>query len=319
VLGAREAGARAAGECEAGARAAGEREPSRARLLAAFAAIYGFWGATFLATRYAVDAVPPLLTIAVRCAGGAALIGGWLAWRGELERPTLAQWRTAAAAGAWLFLGCHAVIAWAEQRVPSGQAALYCTSIPLWTVALAAARERRAPSARVLGGLALGVAGVAVLVGGGTAVAPWRGAALVAGAFCWAAGSLVARDGARPTSAAQGTAMQLAAGAVIVLLGSVAAGEPGAWSPAQLTGRAAAALLFLVVFGTVLGFAAYTWLMRVRTPATVGTYAFVNPVVAVALAWAAGDEAASPRTALALALVLGAVALTWERGSARPR
>jgi drug/metabolite transporter (DMT)-like permease len=296
-----------------GAPPAAAAPASRAQLVAAFAAIYGFWGATFLATRYAVDAVPPLLTIAVRCAGGAALLAAWLAWRGRLERPTAAQWRTAAAAGAWLFLGCHAVLAWAEQRVPSGQAALYCTAIPLWTVALAAARERRRPTARVLGGLGLGVAGVAVLAGGGGAVVPARGLALVAGAFCWAAGSLVARDGARPASAAQGTAMQLAAGAAVVLAGSLAAGELAGWTPARVTGRAAAALVFLVVCGTVLGFAAYTWLMRVRPPATVGTYAFVNPVVAVALAWAAGDEAASPRTAAALALVLAAVVLTWER------
>ncbi|GJG88820.1 drug/metabolite exporter YedA [Gemmatimonadetes bacterium T265] len=295
--------------------------PSRLQVIAAFAAIYGFWGGTFLATRYAVHVVPPLLTIAVRCTGGAVVLGLWLAARGELVRPTAAQWRTAVVAGALLFLGCHAVMAWAEQRVTSGQAALYSTAIPLWTVALAAARERRRPSARVLGGLALGVAGVAVLAAAGAAgraagVVPGRGLALVAGAFCWAAGSLVARDGARVDSAVQGTAMQLAGGAAVLLLASAATGELAAWSPASLTARAAASLGFLVVCGTVLGFGAYTWLMRVRPPAMVGTYAFVNPVVAVVLAWLAGDEAASPRTAVALALVLGAVVLTWE--GARP-
>ena len=187
--------------------------PSRARVVAAFAAIYVFWGGTFLATRYAVHVVPPLLTIAVRCAGGAAVLALWLAWRRELVRPTGAQWRTAAVAGTALFLGCHAVVAWAEQRLPSGQAALYCTAIPLWTVALAAARERRFPPARIVVGLALGVAGVAALAathpgGGGAATLPSpelarRGLAIVAGAFCWAAGSLVARDGARPASAAR--------------------------------------------------------------------------------------------------------------------
>jgi len=297
------------------------RAPSRWQVIAAFAAIYGFWGGTFLATRYAVHVVPPLLTIAIRCTGGAIILTLWLAARGELVRPTPAQWRTAATAGALLFLGCHAVLAWAEQRVTSGQAALYSTAIPLWTVALAAVRERRRPSARVLGGLALGVAGVAVLaIGGptaaGPAVVPTRGLALIAGAFCWAAGSLVARDGARVASAVQGTAMQLAGGAAVLLLASLASGELAAWSPASLTTRAIAALGFLVVCGTVLGFGAYTWLMRVRSPATVGTYAFVNPVVAVALAWAVGDESASGQTVLALAFVLGAVLLTWE-GAAR--
>lgn len=295
--------------------------PSRARVTVGFAAIYGFWGGTFLATRYAVHVVPPLLTIGIRCAGGAILLTLWLAARGELVRPTPAQWRTALVAGALLFLGCHAVLAWAEQRVTSGQAALYSTAVPLWTVALAAVRTRQRPAARVLAGLVLGVAGVAVLVMGGPAAAgtpdgSTRGLAILAGAFCWAAGSLVARDGARVASAVQGTAMQLAGGAAVVLLTSLATGELAAWSPAFLTTRAIAALGFLVVCGTVLGFGAYTWLMRVRPPATVGTYAFVNPIVAVALASVAGDESASERTVLALGLVVGAVLLTWE-GAAR--
>lgn len=286
----------------------------RARLIAAFAAVYLFWGGTFLAIRYAVAEVPPLLTIAIRCGGGALILYAWLALRGQLERTTAAQWRVAALAGALLFIGCHGVMAWAEQRVPSGQAALLMTSIPLGLVLLTALLERRRPSGRVLAGLAVGMLGIAVLTYGsemGSGSLTDRLALAGSGLF-WAAGSLIARHGARPESATQSTAMQLATGTVAVLLASAFMGEISGWNPAQMTPRGLGALVFLIVCGTVLGFGAYTWLLRVTTPAAVGTYAFVNPVVALALAWMVGDESPSGRALIAAVLVIGAVLLTWN-------
>ena len=284
----------------------------KAKLIAAFAAVYLFWGGTFLAIRYAVAEVPPLLTIAIRCAGGALILYIWLALRGQLERTTAAQWRIAAVAGALLFVGCHGVMAWAEQRVSSGQAALLLTSIPLGLVLLTAFLERRRPSGRVLAGLAIGMLGIAVLTHGpGTASGSLTDRLALAGSgLFWAAGSLIARHGARPESAAQSTAMQLATGTVAVLLASVLTGELSGWTPIDITPRALGALVFLVVCGTVLGFGAYTWLLRVTTPAAVGTYAFVNPVVALALAWMVGDESPSGRALIAAVLVIGAVLLT---------
>ena len=286
--------------------------PSRAAVVAAFAAIYVFWGGTYLAIRYAVADVPPLLTIAVRCAGGAAILYAWLAWRGQLQRATAAQWRTAAVAGLLLFLVCHGGAAWAEQRMSSGQAALFSTAIPLWMVVLTACRERRLPPARVLAGLALGVLGVAVLSlsAGQSAGSVADRLVIVVGSLGWAAGSLVALHGARPASAAQSTAMQLAAGAVVLVAASVVVGEPTGWSPSHFTPRALGALAFLVVCGTVLGFGAYTWLLQVTSPALVSTYTFVNPVIALVLAWAVGDERFTVRAALAALLIVGAVALT---------
>jgi drug/metabolite transporter (DMT)-like permease len=282
--------------------------------IVAFAAIYLFWSATFLAIRYAVTEVPPLLTIAIRCGGGALILYGWLGARGELERTTAAQWKIAAVAGVMLFLGCHAVLAWAEQRVSSGQAALLLTSTSLGLVLLTAARERKVPSPRILLGLAAGIAGIALLARGpgmsGSAGTPWDRIALAACGLSWAAGSLIARHGARPRSAAQSTAMQLATGAVAVLLASLAAGELGGWTPAHLSLRAVGSLVFLIVCGTVLGLWAYTWLLRVTTPAAVGTFAFVNPMVALGLAWLVGDEAPSRHALIAAVLVLGAVVLT---------
>jgi drug/metabolite transporter (DMT)-like permease len=284
----------------------------KARVAAAFAAIYLFWGATFLAIRYAVADLPPLLTIGVRCAGGAALLFLWLAARGELARAPLAHWRTAALAGVLLFLGCHSVMASVEQRVSSGETALVLTAIPLWLVVLEAARARRAPGWRVAIGLVLGASGVAVLsrsqpfLPGKT----WDYAALVACAFAWALGSLVARHGPRPASAVQATAMQLAIGAVVVLLASALSPERALWAAIRVTPRAALSLGFLVVCGTALGLASYTWLLRVTSPAAVGTYAFVNPLIALLLGWSVGDNQLGPRTLLAAALVLSAVVVT---------
>ncbi|MEO6525888.1 MAG: EamA family transporter [Gemmatimonadaceae bacterium] len=286
--------------------------PPRLQLLAAFAAVYLFWGATFLAVRYAVVVVPPMLIIGIRCAGGATVLLAWLAWRRELIRPTLAQWRTAALAGLLLFLGSHVSLAWAEQRMSSGQAALFCSTIPLWLVLMEAIRERRAPSVRVIAGIGLGIVGVGILAGGGALNSGTANDRLLMlfSAFAWAAGSLVGRHGARPSVATQATAMQLASGAVWVLTASALRGELASFSVAQLTTRAVISLIFLVVCGTVLAFASFTWLMRVMSPAAVSSYAFVNPVVALVLGVLVGDDSLSGRVLASAALVIGAVALT---------
>ena len=280
----------------------------------AFAAIYLCWGGTFLAIRYLVTEMPPLLSMALRCAGGAALFLLWLVLRGSLARTDAAQWRVSFLSGLFLFLGCHGILAWAEQRVASGEAALLMTSIPLWLVSLDAARQRQWPARRVMLGLGLGVLGVAVLSAGGGG---WSGGladrlALVASGFCWAIGSLIGRDGPRPRSAAQTTAMQLVTGSVALLIVSFVLGEWSAWSPAGLSSRAQLSLGFLILGGTVAGFGAYTWLLRVSTPGAVGSYAFVNPLVAVLLAHLAGDGTVDLRTVVAMTFVLGAVMLTRD-------
>jgi drug/metabolite transporter (DMT)-like permease len=289
-------------------------------VLAGFGAIYVFWGGTFLALRYAVHEVPPLLTIASRCLGGAVVLYAWLALRRSLGPTTWQQWLTSAAAGGFLFIGCHGVMAWAEQRVSSGQAALFMSTIPLWLVLLASSRERRMPTRMVLAGLGLGMLGVALLTLGKNT---WSGGlgdrlALVGASFSWAAGSLIARDGPKPESVAQSTAMQLLAGGGAVLLLSGLTGELSRWSIDQMTERGVLSLVFLVLGGTVLGFGAYTWLLQVASPAAVGTYAFVNPVVALGLAWAVGDEPFATRTVLAATIVLAGVLLIWKSSGKQP-
>jgi drug/metabolite transporter (DMT)-like permease len=295
--------------------------PARTALIAAFAVIYLFWGGTFLALRYAVAEVPPLLTIATRCLGGALFLYAWLALGKSLVPTTRAQWLTATIAGGFLFVGCHGVMAWAEQRVSSGQAALFLTTIPVWLVLLSSWRESRRPPRLVVGGIALGILGVALLTLGKSAGGESMGdrLALIGSGLSWAAGSLIARDGSRPQSVAQATAMQLLCGGIAVLLLSGLTGELAGWSVAQVTGRGALSLAFLVLGGTVLGFGAYTWLLQVAQPAAVGTYAFVNPVVALALAWAVGDEPFSGRTVLAGVIVLAGVVLIWKSSGSAGR
>lgn len=293
--------------------------PPRLHLIAAFAAVYLFWGATFLAVRYAVAVVPPMLIIGIRCTGGALILLAFLAWRRQLVRASAAEWRTAAIAGLLLFLGSHVAMAWAEQRMSSGQAALYTSAIPLWVVLIEAMRLRAMPPWRVFAGIALGIGGVGILAGG-TALNSGTmtdRVLLIVAALCWAAGSLVGRHGARPESATQATAMQLATGAVWVLTASALRGEIAGFSIAQITPRAAWSLVFLVVCGTVLGFGAFTWLLRVASPAAVSTYAFVNPMVALALGVLVGDDLLSPRVALSALLVIGAVVLTTQSQSHR--
>jgi drug/metabolite transporter (DMT)-like permease len=285
----------------------------RARVVAAFATIYLMWGGTFLAIRYAVADIPPLMTMVLRCAAGASLLFAWLAWRGTLVRPARGQWLTTGVAGVLLFLGCHGLLAWAEQRVTSGEAALFMTTEPLLLIALVSVLARQLPSSRVILALALGIAGVGVLTWG----EGWSGGlvdrgALVVSALFWAVGTVIVQRGGTPLPAAQSTAMQLGAGAAALLVASLAVGELRGWSVAEVTPRALLSLAFLVVGGTVLGFGAYTWLIRVTSVAAVSTYAFVNPVVALLLAWAVGDGELSARTAVAAALVVGAVAFSRE-------
>lgn len=289
------------------------------RRVGAFAAIYLCWGATFLAIRFVVSEMPPLLAIAIRCAGGATLFLLWLALRGKLEATSPAQWRTAMISGLFLFLGCHGLLAWVEQRVASGEAALLLTSIPLWMVAIEAIRERTWPRRRTLLGLGLGVTGVAVLsLGEGWSGGLLDPGLLVFSGLCWAIGSLIGRDGPRPSSAAQATAMQLLGGTVALLVASLAVGEWGRWEPAALTARGVSSMMFLIVGGTVVGFGAYTWLLRVASPAAVGSYAFVNPVVALLLAHLAGDGTITSRSLIAMGMVLAAVVLSRDTARHQP-
>jgi len=292
--------------------------------LLAFAAIYLIWGSTYFAIRLAVDTIPPLLLMSVRCAGAALLLFALaaIARRAPRQPITAAHWRSAFVAGALLFLLSHGTLAWAELRVPSGEAALLSATTPLWLTLLDWRWGGPRPTWRAAAGLALGFAGVACLVAPEWRTAPARdiaaSLALVGGALAWATGSLYSRQAALPSDVRLATALPLLAGSVWLAAASLAAGEWRTLAIVHVTPLSAAALAYLVVFGSVVAFTAYVWLMRDVAASTVGTHAYVNPIVAVALGAALGAERLRPSTIAAALTIAGGVMLVLLDRSARP-
>ncbi|MFO7262038.1 MAG: EamA family transporter [bacterium] len=297
--------------------------PSTAKLVAAFAAVYVIWGSTYLAILYAIETLPPFLMAGVRFLIAGAALYAW-AWLRGARRPALVHWKSALIIGALMLVGGNGGVVWSEQRVASGLAALLVATVPLWMVLLEwVQRDGTRPDGRTLFGVALGLAGLALLVGpnallGGERVDPLGAAALVLGSLSWAAGSLYSRRAPLPRSPLLGTAMEMLAGGALLTLLGLAVGEAGAVDLDAVSLRSILALLYLIVFGSLVGFTAYTWLLGVSTPARVSTYAYVNPVVAVLLGWAFAGEPITPRMAVAAVIIVGAVAaITGGQGTRR--
>ena len=290
-------------------------------MAAAFLAVYLFWGATYLAIRVANETLPPLMMASARFLTAGAILYAWA--RTRAPRPTRAQWRSTSIVGVMLLLGGNGCVVWAESndRVPSGIAALLVAMVSLWLVLIDWARRGGVrPTRGVTVGLALGFTGIGLLVGpaelaGGTRVDPIGAAVLAFASFSWAAGSIYSRHVTLPDSQPLTTAMEmLSGGAALGLLGLLI-GEPGRFDPTGVSTRSMAALGYLIVFGSLIGFSAYVYILRVSTPARVGTYAFVNPVVAVVLGWAILGEPLTPRTLAAAAVIIaGVAAITFSRG-----
>ena len=285
-------------------------QEERLKLLAAFGAVYFLWGSNFLAIRYAAEAMPPLLMMGVRSLVAGALLFGWARIRGG-ERPAPGQWPAAAVVGTVLFLGCHGLLAWAEQTVPSGVAALVLATIPVWMTLLDAATGGSRPGRQDVAGLALGLLGLVVLIGPAPGEStPLAGLlALVLSAFAWAAGSILSRRLPRPTSLVLASGMQLIAGGAALAVVGLAMGEAGRLDAGALAPRALLAFAYMVVASSLIGFTAYMWLLRVSTPARVGTYAFVNPVVALVVGSSIGGESLGARTLAASLVIVAGVAL----------
>jgi drug/metabolite transporter (DMT)-like permease len=295
--------------------------PPRARVVAAFAAVYVIWGSTYLFIRFAVETLPPFLMAGVRFAVAGAILYAWARLRAA-PPPTRAEARGAAVAGIFLLLGGNGAVVWAEQRVPSGVTALLVATVPVWIVVLDWLRPSGVrPRAGVFLGLALGLAGLALLVGrgalGGGGADPAGAATLVVGSILWATGSLFVRHNPHPSSALVANAVQMLAGGAALLAAGALVGELGQLDVASASTRSVLSLLYLVLAGSLVGFTAYTYLLQVSTPAKVSTYAYVNPVVAVLLGWAFAGETITGRTLVAAAVILAGVAIITAAGGAR--
>jgi drug/metabolite transporter (DMT)-like permease len=286
--------------------------PPRALVIAAFAAVYVLWGSTYLAIRYAVQTLPPFLLAGARFTFAGAVLSAFALARGA-ERPTRANWKAAAIVGTLLFPLGNGIVVWAETRVDSGMAALLVASEPFWVVLLLWWRARVRPRPLVIAGIVTGFAGLFILIGRAPvagARADALAAALLVGASCsWAAGSLYARSAALPRAPLLSAGTQMIAGGIGLLAMGLAAGEVGRLDLAAVSVKSIIGLGYLVVFGSLVGFSAYSWLVSVVSPARVATYAYVNPVIAVLLGWAIAGEAITWRLAIAAAVIIGAVAL----------
>jgi drug/metabolite transporter (DMT)-like permease len=287
---------------------------STTALVAAFAAVYLIWGSTYLAIRYAVQTFPPLLMMGVRHLTAGGLLYGWARWRGT-PAPKLREWFHPAMIGAVLFLGGHGSLAWAETRVPSGIAALLVATCPMWIVVLArlTGTERKL-SRSALTGLVLGFVGVAVLFGpdvlkhNGELNLMGSGAVLF-GTFIWAVGTIWMRSVKMPDSPVISSGMQMFAGGVSLVIAAALTGEGKHFQLAAVTGRSWLALAYLIVFGSIIAFTAYSWLHMVASPSRVSTYAYVNPVVAVLIGWALASEPIGVFTVVAMVIILVGVFL----------
>lgn len=291
----------------------GTRQSPSALLILSFLAVYIIWGSTFFAIRIALESFPPLLLAGTRHLGAGLLLCGIFYRRGT--RPTKAQWTTTAITGVLLLFGGNGGVCWAEQTVPSGITALLVATVTLWMVLVDWLRPGgHRPSARVLFGIAIGFAGLLVLVGpahlgNSGRVDPIGAGILVIASLCWACGSLYSKHGSLPGSPLLGAGMQALCGGIALWIVGLLTGEGPRLHPTQVTPHAWMAMAYLVIFGSCVGFSAYLYILKKSTAARVATYAFVNPIVAMVLGWEFGGEGLTARTLIAGAVILTAVVL----------
>lgn len=284
----------------------------RLKLGAAFLAIYIIWGSTYLAIRFVVETIPPFFM-----AGTRWIIAGLILYaltRTRSISPTSMHWKHAFVIGGFLLLGGNGAVAWAEQWVPSGLTSLLIATVPVWMVLLNSLHNRTRPSISVIVGLVLGFAGVTLLIGSienigeNNMIIP--GATIIMfGSFLWATGSLYSRSKETSSSQLQAAAMQMIAGGILFLSASLITGE---WTRVvldQVSPRSMLSWLYLIVFGSIVAFSSYIWLLKQTTPARVSTHAYINPIVAMILGWVLADEALTSRNILAAIIIIISVAI----------
>jgi drug/metabolite transporter (DMT)-like permease len=278
--------------------------------------LYFVWGSTYLGIKVAIDSIPPFVMGAARflIAAPVMLVAVYLARRGSLARPTFREVRDCFVVGAMLMGGGLGLVAWGEQTVPSGIAALLIAMMPIWVAVFGRIFLGKRLPRIVAVGIAIGMVGVATLVGPSIAVDrsldPAGVVALLVSPMSWAAGSLFAANRARlPSDPFVTTGLQMLAGAVVLGLVAVVTGELGEVRLERITSESIAALVYLTVIGSLVAFTAYAWVLRKAPLPLIATYAFVNPVVAVFLGWLVLREQVSPLQLVAGAVIVVGVAL----------
>jgi drug/metabolite transporter (DMT)-like permease len=302
-----------------------EAETSRPlwKTLLAFAIIYFVWGSTFLAIRIGVREVPPLLLAAMRFLVAGLVLYGWMVARGE-RSPSRRQWMSVVLLALLIFVVDYGLLFWAEQRVPSGLAAVMMATIPVF-IAISEILFLRTQRLTVRLSLALliGIGGVAVLMShslnlGGAPIDSAGAVALIIGSISWSIASVLTRKLPLPTSKVMSSGAQMLAGGVLLTLTAAALGEFRNFHPSTVSREAWLSLLYLIIAGSIVGFTAYVWLIHHESPTKVGTYAYVNPVVAVLLGYLLGGETLGLRTILGTLFVLISVVVITTTRTKKP-
>jgi drug/metabolite transporter (DMT)-like permease len=290
----------------------------------AFAIIYFVWGSTYLAIRVGVREVPPLLLAAMRFLFAGLALYGWMIAKGE-PSPSPREWKSASLLAILIFVFDYGSLFWAERRVPSGIAAVVMATIPAF-MALAEIVFLRTQelTIRLTLALLIGIAGVAVLMGrflslGGAPVDTKGAMALLFASISWSVASVMARKLPLPTSKAMSSGAQMLAGGVFLALAAAAGGEFRDFHPWAISVRAWLCLAYLIIAGSIIGFTAYVWLIHHESPTKVGTYAYVNPVVAVLVGYLLGGEALGASTVLGtLFILISVVVITTAKAKTSP-
>ncbi|MFA7340043.1 MAG: drug/metabolite exporter YedA [Candidatus Obscuribacterales bacterium] len=282
-----------------------------AKLVAAFLAVYLIWGSTYLAIRFGLESLPPFLMSGSRYLIAGALIYLY-AWKKGAGHPSRAQWLRATIIGVLLFVLGNGGIVLAAQSIPSGLVSLMVATVPIYVVLLDWWKGGKAPSHFTGAGLAVGVLGMVLLlgpskIGGATSVDPVGIVWAMLASLAWAVGSLYARHADLPKSQLQSAGMQTVTAGAIMMLISAGIGETSGFNIAEVSTKSWLSLLYLIVFGSIVGFTAYVYMLKSASPTRVSTYAYVNPVVAVFLGWALAGEAVTSQTIMASGVILCAV------------
>ena len=281
------------------------------KLAVAMITVYLVWGSTFLAIAVANRSLPPLLMLSVRFLIAGALLYGWSRWRGDVrtERPGKRQWIAAAVVGGLLLLVDTGGIAWAEQRVASGITALLVASVPLFIAVLDRAFFGIRLGFGAAAGIATGLLGVGLLVGPSAKIDLLGATVILVASFAWAAGSVYARVAPLPRSPALSAAMQMLCAGALLAVAGLAMGEGSRIHLGAISSASLAALAFLIVFGSLVAFTAYAWLLQNASTTLLSTYAYVNPAVAVFLGWAIVGEHVGSKEIAAGVVILSSIAL----------
>jgi drug/metabolite transporter (DMT)-like permease len=287
----------------------------KAKIWTAMIAVYLCWGSTYLAIRFAVETMPPYLMVGARFLVAGGVLYAWRRLAGDAP-PQRIHWRSAAIVGLFLMLGGNGSVTWAEQYIVSGVAALLVGSAPLWMVLIDALRPGGTrPNWQTALGVLAGFSGIVILVGpadllnGELSFHAGGVMALLLAAFFWAIGSLYSRNAPLPESPLLGAGMEMLAGGVALTLVGSLAGEWGRLDLAAISARSWWGLFYLIIFGSLVGFAAYLWLLRVAPTPLVATYAYVNPLIAILMGNLLAREPLTGRLLLAALVIVGAVAL----------